>query len=385
MQQEARPRPVDSDPSLGKRLLFTLVLVAGTLVVLELGLQIVWSPPPRFLGQKLARTGLFVRDTSFGWRMLPNQRLDFTSDWGDKTTITTNSAGFRDNEHEAAGMPGKPRVLLLGDSHAFGYGVDDNEVVSRRLDELLPNTEIIKLAVTGYNLAQNRSVLEAHGPVYSPDLVVMTFVQNDVTQQTIPDATPSQSDAATTVSASRRGIKLILYEKSRLYRLIVTRIDSNKSIARFLVRVGIKEQMGGYEQLDPNLRPSLKEYPATLAREWDETMREVERVDSLSRAMGASFMLVIVPAKQSIQYDELAQSLSHVDYSPEDFDLQKPYRALAQFCEIKGIALVDPRQQFQAALDSGRNPYFKWDMHMSAEGHQLLAEVLAPAINDALQ
>ncbi len=47
MQQETRPRPVVFDLSLGKKLLFTLVLVTGMLVVLELGLRIVWSGPPR--------------------------------------------------------------------------------------------------------------------------------------------------------------------------------------------------------------------------------------------------------------------------------------------------------------------------------------------------
>ena len=51
--------------------------------------------------------------------------------WGEDVAIQTNSEGFRD------------------DSFAFGWGVDNGEIFTDRLRELLDGVEVINLAVTG--------------------------------------------------------------------------------------------------------------------------------------------------------------------------------------------------------------------------------------------
>lgn len=364
----------DSPLSLRKKLLFALCTLLLVLVVLEVGLRILWTPPPRFVAERLRDTRLFVRDEVVGWRLRPGQSFDFQWHWGETTRITTNSAGYRDRERGGEREAGRQCVLILGDSHAFGYGVGDADLMSERLRELRPDLDVVNLAVTGYNLAQSRTVLEIDGRGYQPDVVVLAFTQNDVTRQVAAPAGTAPRDP------EQGGVKAFLRDHSRLYAFVRTRVNANKGLARLLVKLGLKDRLGGYDHLDPNLRPFLRAYPASLERDWDETKAELRRMKAIAGDMGARFLLLVVPARETVQPSLLPVALSELEYSPEDFDLDRSYRELAEFCGAEEIPCLDPTPRFREASAAGRSPYFEHDMHIDADGHGILADVLASAL-----
>ena len=80
---------------------------------------------------------------------------------------------------------GAMRVLFLGDSVTLGWGVDDEETWVRRLERLAraPDgrpIECMNLGHLMYDTVQEASILRALGPELAPELVVLTFVYNDV-------------------------------------------------------------------------------------------------------------------------------------------------------------------------------------------------------------
>jgi hypothetical protein len=109
----------------------------------------------------------FVIDAGYGVRA---NKLDVITRHyvpGDyEVRISTNSAGMRgQREYPVARVPGKRRILMLGDSFPFGYGVEDGEVVSAVLETLLkaggtPDAaagggyEVINLSVSGFGQAE---------------------------------------------------------------------------------------------------------------------------------------------------------------------------------------------------------------------------------------
>ncbi|MBI1381426.1 MAG: hypothetical protein GC161_10105 [Planctomycetaceae bacterium] len=115
--------------------------------------------------------------------------------WANKPNVTTrvegpnfqyvvrhNSRGQRGEERPLAKAPGTRRVLLLGDSLAWGWGVDDGrEYAAIAERELGPSVEIVNLAVPGYSTDQQLLRFEREVGDWDPDLVLLNFVLNDVT------------------------------------------------------------------------------------------------------------------------------------------------------------------------------------------------------------
>jgi len=94
----------------------------------------------------------------------------------DGATIETrvNSYGYRG--HEPSSNP-KRRVLLLGDSFAFGALLDQTQTIDARMEEEEPGLEVDNLGVIGYNLPQQLAPLRAW--TLPADQVVYLFYYND--------------------------------------------------------------------------------------------------------------------------------------------------------------------------------------------------------------
>ena len=102
-----------------------------------------------------------------------------------------NSNGFRDDEFSTKGA--FQRVLFIGDSYTFGWGVDQADILSDLVESelaaepYLMNVSAYNLGVPGYNTVQEAALLEEAMPRYQPDLVVLGFVMNDAKpQHTVP-------------------------------------------------------------------------------------------------------------------------------------------------------------------------------------------------------
>src|SRR5271157_1926346 len=86
-------------------------------------------------------------DSLLGWRGIPGYYDDFCG--------LFNSKGFRDREHSVPKSPYKKRILILGDSFAWGFNVRDSDSFPRVLQNMLgENYEILSFAVPGYGTDQ---------------------------------------------------------------------------------------------------------------------------------------------------------------------------------------------------------------------------------------
>jgi lysophospholipase L1-like esterase len=95
-----------------------------------------------------------------------------------------NALGFRDHDHAVARAAGVRRVIVLGDSIAWGYRVvDDEAVFPLVLERLLASAgvaaEVLNFGVPGYKTQQEVETLADKGLVYDPDLVILAYCLND--------------------------------------------------------------------------------------------------------------------------------------------------------------------------------------------------------------
>ena len=95
--------------------------------------------------------------------------------------VRINSAGFRDDEM-ALERSERRRMIFLGDSLTFGWGVEKEQTFEHRLEQALDAqhpTEILNFAAGNYNTTQQVEVFFEKGPAYRPDDVVVFYFIND--------------------------------------------------------------------------------------------------------------------------------------------------------------------------------------------------------------
>lgn len=123
-------------------------------------------------------------------------------------SVHTNSEGFRDDEFLPEKPPGEFRILAVGDSFTFGNKVEQDETWPQQLEKILMEetggpVQVINAGLWGLDTKDEINELKKWAPKYSPEVVLLAYVQNDVT-------------STTPIYPTDRN----LWEKSHLYRLL---------------------------------------------------------------------------------------------------------------------------------------------------------------------
>lgn len=96
-----------------------------------------------------------------------------------------NGQGMRaDREYAKEKPPGVKRIVSLGDSFTVGYEVEGEETFSSVLESRLraagESVEVLNAGVSGFGTAEECVYLERELFSYSPDVVLVSFYQNDL-------------------------------------------------------------------------------------------------------------------------------------------------------------------------------------------------------------
>jgi PA14 domain/GDSL-like Lipase/Acylhydrolase family len=135
------------------------------------------------------------RHAGIVYELRPNARGRFMGQ-----PVLINSQGLHDYEYSHRKEPGTFRIVGVGDSSLFGWGVpfEDSglKVLERRLNEQshAQKFEVINFAVPGYNTAMEAETFVQRCLEYAPDLVLLNFNTNDYE---VPDFMRLPRDLAT--------------------------------------------------------------------------------------------------------------------------------------------------------------------------------------------
>ena len=344
----SRPR------GLGANLLLALASLLAVGLLLVGSEMAVRRANPRYL-ERISLddlTYLHTYSPVYGWTPRPSFRYTLA---GSETTI--NRLGYRGREVAWARTPGRPRIVMLGDSITFGYGVRDGETFSAVMETLDSRLEVVNLGVQGYGTDQELLKLEREGFAYAPDVVVLNVcLANDLldnaSARSIYDGVYPKPyfrleegrlvEVAGHVGLSPpRRLALLLSQRSALFNALLelTRVD----------RARYQRELAGRAEGEP-AEPA---FAVTFAL--------VRRMDELTRARGAGFVALLYPSLR---------------------DFIRPSRRAPRFLEapeLRGVKVVDLLPRFRAAgLTADTFPRYSLDgnLHLTAEGHRLAARVI---------
>jgi lysophospholipase L1-like esterase len=150
-----------------------------SLGVLEVGIRLV--DPLGISYYELA--GAYMRDKLADEQLVFRHKSSWENRYGE-VLVTYNEQGLRDRPILPK-VAREYRILALGDSVTFGWGVPQDQVFTSKLEQLLPGllqrpVRVINSGVGGYNTVQEVIYFKREGMALQPDLVMLTYVQNDI-------------------------------------------------------------------------------------------------------------------------------------------------------------------------------------------------------------
>ena len=373
--------------AIAAKVALALASVIVTLACVEVVVRFL-SPPgdSRTDNFRLISSGYYERHEVVGWLPSKNVAGSHKRVGSFDTTFRTNSRGLRDREHALEKSPSVPRIVVLGDSFTWGYGVNDDEVYPAVMQSLLHGVEVINLGVTAFGTRQEFEYLKLEGLRYQPDTVILGFCLNDiygslVTFDQAHETSVSQRlpDGLVRPSPIRR-LKLWM-NGSRLYRLALEAINTNKTLVKLLVDVGVKESLSGFDDLDPSLVPALRVYPSKLETSFDRTKAELLAIRGFLAERRIRFILALIPSVQSIDDRAFRHSIAYSVFDEKDFELDRPYRLLEEFARQHGIEVVNPYRALKRRQQSGARLYLQKEIHFSREGHVAFAREVVDYLN----
>lgn len=97
--------------------------------------------------------------------------------------ISVNLAGYRGKRYPVERDAAVRRIMIFGDSHAAGVGVDDDATYPTVVGKLLLDeirVQVLNFGVGGHDLQQIVSYIRDSTPIYNPDYVILTFHAGDL-------------------------------------------------------------------------------------------------------------------------------------------------------------------------------------------------------------
>lgn len=360
------------------------VATLGGLGLVEVILRIAWTPPAddrAIHSFDYARTLQY--DAELGHIPRPGIIVEYPPY---DAAFSTNALGLRGPEVPMGRSADRQSIVVLGDSFAWGHGVSTGEAFAEVIDAALPRADVLNLGVPGYDLAKSLVYYERIGRRFHPDLVIVSVCQNDfrVAIERHRDRRTARINTSRTASVSSsapvsRRLKHWIRDHSYLYRLLQQVTNTNKSLARMAVSIGLKEELAGFELLDDNLRPALIDAPPQMIASQNAVRAQLLAMRDAIRADGADMLVALIPCIQAIDARELEKSIAYTKYEATDFDLDAPMKMLVRYCEAADITVVNPTDAFRGAFGRGESLYLPGDLHFNAEGHALFARCILDA------
>lgn len=264
--------------------------------------------------------------------------------------LRVNAAGFRGGPLERAKPPEVLRVVGMGDSVTFGFGVAEDEVFIAGVAALVApplaprRVEWINAGVPGFTSVQGLRDLERVLGL-APDVVTVLYGWNDGWRTAAPDATRSPSRV------------LALIEHSRL---ITAARSGARSLAGLL----------GLERPEPRgllPRVPVDEFEATL-------LEIVERI----RAAGALPILVTPPA--AFGPDRPPEEYFRHGWTVPREELEPTRRRYADAMRRVAARAAVPLVDCAVLVPDDPALFLADGYHPNADGHRLMAEQIAAVL-----
>lgn len=340
------------------------------LLVFEIALRVAGFNP---FGELLNGRELILRESSHP--RLPYELVPGTDAYAWGAHVSVNSAGFRDDEYpESKGD--RYRVVVIGDSITFGNDLREDqrftEMLEADLAERYPDipVDVLNLGVGGFDTVMEVAFLEQIGLRYDPDLVVVAFCVNDVSDN----------------SPNARYIRSLRAVQSPAYRLRTLQLV-RVALDRVLLRLehaarnsDLEAQASNLEYVDSPINNELLDELESFARSQIGPDESQPLVWYRSRArlskVAFAFNWLGSLAKEN-GFEVLVSIVPYLDSNPGFLPV---YEVVEKLAEEEHFSVLRVEDRFIENDPAKLRIRAEDGIHPNVEGHRLIAESLAPEV-----
>jgi hypothetical protein len=334
-----------------------LLGVGLALLLLEIVLRVV-DPPVEVFNPL---HGFHDGDTRLGWRGKPDIRRRFhTLDFD--VIVEHDAHGFRRPE-PAPPQDARGRVLFLGDSFTWGWGVGQGEVFTDHLQRALAKQFAVdNRGVNAFGTGQELLLLQDQLRERSYEKVVVVFCGNDVVDNVDHKEHRPQFDLSGDALVPRNQPA-----PATLQTPFEAFVDGHSRAALFfsyhftLLKNWLRPDTSTSDVHGPSTSSvnfhSFPGYPVTA--------RLLQEIARLARDHGATPYLVYVPPR------------SELDAFPSANPYDRAVRDMVeQIARENGFVSIDVGERLRGEIARGVNVAFAHDDHWNPTGHRIVAQAL---------
>ncbi|HEX6924533.1 MAG TPA: hypothetical protein VF167_03860 [Longimicrobiaceae bacterium] len=312
------------------------LLAAPFMLVSGLARWIARQIEPRVVGWQQIMTF----DPALGWRPAPALDTHCLSEpYGEIFHVTTDQHGWRGRRSLAAS-----RIVVLGDSFAFGYGVDDEDCFTAALSEH-PTKAV---GAPGYNMVQELILLREIAPLIRGKLVVwFVYVGNDLFDNLNPTMTGYRTPFLAQSPATGA------------WEMVTRHLRPERVLHNADVLHRQHREMLGHTYCSTRLTERAFSACRHLLNEGSRICREA----------GARLVVLTLPDHFELSKGGLRRLRSY-SAQPESFDPDLPHKRVRQICDELGVECLSARHALRAS------DYNAGDRHWTPAGHRRVAELI---------
>ena len=278
--------------------------------------------------------------------------------------VVTNSLGLRGPEVARTPAPGTGRVLVIGDSVAFGFRLEEGETFPVLLEQELEQRdggswEVLNAGVEGYNTVNQLAYLRSSLLELRPKTVVLVFNLNDY------DYGPVMGPLGVlTLDQSQRVESDSLAIRSEFWLLLRWLVATQGRVwigqgpaPTVTPAPGDESPFNPFDRFVSVLRKKF--YAEPTDDRWQRMVDAMRDMAALCRERGIRLVVAIVPDGDQI-------GVASPDLTPQ--------KKLAEVCRTLELDCLDLQPGFAAA----QTPMLYIDiMHPNAEGQRIMARDVA--------
>jgi hypothetical protein len=341
------------------------------------------------------RSMFFDYDPEVGWRCRADLDLRFAEPGTCDVRVRCNSRGLRDREHALAKPDGVRRVVVLGDSYAWGQGVENDQTVAAVLERALPGVETVNLGVAAYTSVQELVLFEEEGVRYAPDWTVLLFCDNDL------DSNFDDKDGRRPFVASADGEELRianrpvppaktqpltewLHHHSRLvleFDWCVAILREWRDEKRAAARGPAASSEAAHGEMSFSLLDRFLPPDARMDRAWRTLGTLYARLRDDAAAHGSRLLVAYVPDPRLAIESGFHDLVDRAGVPRERADWDRPGKRLAEVCAGIGVPCLDLAPTFRAAPRPA-DLFLVGDPHWSAAGAELAARRISAKLRE---
>lgn len=321
-----------------------------------------------------------------------------TNEWDVMYRI--NSLGMRDKEYSSIKPQGTFRILLLGDSFAEGYGVEESASYQNQLERLLNdrypqiNVEVINAGVQSYSPVLEYIYLLKVGLTFDPDLIFVnvdvtdfsderryqTFAKGDVfsqegseTGEIVWEQAPlfaKPIPSVTWLPFIPTPVKWWLHQHSRVYDVTID------TLKRKLYPNTFKAQID-FTPNDPETDAFVIMREGSEGEKlWEDFQKSVMRIKTITNQKGIPTVFFMHPHGHQVAPDEWAEGRRAWAFEENKVYPTNVQERLGEWGAAEGLDVVNLVPPFKEAAGEEAKLFFPVDGHLTEAGHNVIAQAL---------